>query len=92
VWHQYTVLVTDEARVDRAGPAAAMGERGVGTGGYHPRLVHDHPCYANHPSITRDDTPVAAGVARQCLSLPVHAALRPDDVNRVADVVREILG
>jgi perosamine synthetase len=92
VWHQFTVLVTDEARVGRAELAASMSERGVGTGVYYPKLVHDYPCYAEHPLVVPGDTPVAARVARQCLSLPVHGGLLPDDVDRVADVVREIMG
>jgi perosamine synthetase len=92
VWHQFTVLVTEEARVDRAELAAAMSERGVGSGIYYPRLVTEYPCYAEHPSVVHGETPVAARVARQCLSLPVHGGLLPDDVDRVADVVREIMG
>jgi dTDP-4-amino-4,6-dideoxygalactose transaminase len=91
VWHQFTILVTEEARVGRAELAAAMGERGVESGIYYPRLVHDYPCYAGHPLVVRGDTPVAAGIARHCLSLPVHGGLQPGDVDRVADVVREIL-
>jgi dTDP-4-amino-4,6-dideoxygalactose transaminase len=92
VWHQFTVLVTEEARVGRAELAAAMGERGVGSGIYYPKLVPEYPCFAEHPLVVRGETPVAARVARQCLSLPVHGGLLPDDVDRVADVVREIMG
>jgi dTDP-4-amino-4,6-dideoxygalactose transaminase len=92
VWHQYTVLVTDEARVGRAELAGALAERGVGSGIYYPRLVPDYPCYAEHPLVERSDTPVAARVARQCLSLPVHDGLHPDEVERVAEAVTEVLG
>ena len=92
VWHQFTVLVTEEARVGRSELAAALSERGVGSGIYYPKLVPEYPCYAEHPLVVRGETPVAARVARQCLSLPVHGGLLPDDVDRVADVVREIMG
>jgi dTDP-4-amino-4,6-dideoxygalactose transaminase len=34
---------------------------------------------------------VAARAAAQCLSLPVHANLRDEDVDRIADAVRCVL-
>jgi perosamine synthetase len=91
VWHQYTVLVGPQARLDRDELAAALAERGVGTGVYYPRLVFDHPCYAEHPRVVPAATPAAARVARRCLSLPVHAGLPDDDLDRVAGAVREAL-
>jgi perosamine synthetase len=91
VWHQYTVLVTEDARMDRAGLAAALAERGVGTGIYYPKLAFDYDCYAQHPLVVPADTPAAARVAAQCLSLPVHAALTDDDLERVADAVQDVL-
>lgn len=91
VWHQYTVLVGPGTRVDRAGLAAGLAERGVGSGVYYPRLAFDYDCYRAHPGVEPADTPVAASVAARCLSLPVHAALSAEDVERVADAVLEVL-
>jgi perosamine synthetase len=91
VWHQYTVLVTEEAKVDRAGLAAGLAEHGVGSGIYYPKLAFDYDCYAEHPLVTPAETPVAARVAAQCLSLPVHAALSDDDVERIADSVQDVV-
>jgi dTDP-4-amino-4,6-dideoxygalactose transaminase len=91
VWHQYTVLVTEDAAVDRAELGAALTERGVGSGIYYPKLAFDYECYAQHPLVSPADTPVAARVAAQCLSLPVHAALGDDDVERIADAVQDVL-
>ncbi|HXV94875.1 MAG TPA: DegT/DnrJ/EryC1/StrS family aminotransferase, partial [Pseudonocardia sp.] len=84
VWHQYTVLVTGEARAGRDELAARLTEQGVGNGVYYPQLVFDYPCYRDHPGVVPARTPVAARVSRECLSLPVHAALDDDDVDRVA--------
>lgn len=86
VWHQYTVLADD-----RDALAAGLHERGVGSGVYYPRLVGDYPCYATHPQVQPAHTPIAADVAARCLSLPVHAGLSADDVERVADAVVEVL-
>jgi dTDP-4-amino-4,6-dideoxygalactose transaminase len=91
VWHQYTVLVTGDAAVDRDALGAGLAERGVGSGVYYPKLAHEYPAYAEHPLVEVADTPVAARVARQCLALPVHARLSADDVERVADAVRDVL-
>lgn len=91
VWHQYTVLVTDEARVRRDEVVGALAERGVGSGVYYPKLAFDYEAYREHPLVEPADAPVAARVARQCLSLPVHARLSADDVERVAAAVRDVL-
>jgi perosamine synthetase len=91
VWHQFTVLVTDDAAADRAKLSARLAELGVGSGIYYPKLAFDYACYRDHPLVVPAETPVAARVASQCLSLPVHAALTDDDVERIADAVWEIL-
>jgi dTDP-4-amino-4,6-dideoxygalactose transaminase len=84
VWHQYTVLADD-----RDALAAALAERGIATGVYYPRVLQDHDCYRTHPRVHAEETPVARDVARRCLSLPVHAGLDEDAVERIAAAVRE---
>ncbi|MHA6779514.1 DegT/DnrJ/EryC1/StrS family aminotransferase [Pseudonocardia saturnea] len=91
VWHQYTVLLEPSARVDRDELAGRLGEAGVGSGVYYPRLAFDYDCYKAHDGVVASETPVAASVARRCLSLPVHAGLSLDEVRQVADAVRGIL-
>jgi perosamine synthetase len=91
VWHQYTVLVDDDARVDRDELAARLAELGVGSGVYYPRLAYDYDCYKAHDRVVPAQTPTAAAVARRCLSLPVHGGLTSDDVQSVAAAVREVL-
>jgi dTDP-4-amino-4,6-dideoxygalactose transaminase len=91
VWHQYTVLVTDESPVARDDLVGLLAERGVGSGVYYPKLAFDYDAYREHPLVEPADTPVAARVARQCLSLPVHARLADGDVERVAAAVRDAL-
>lgn len=91
VWHQYTVLVTEEASVARDELVAALAERGVGSGIYYPKLAFDYDAYRSHPLVEPAEVPVAERVARQCLSLPVHARLSDDDVERVAAALRDAL-
>ncbi|SHE68417.1 DegT/DnrJ/EryC1/StrS family aminotransferase [Streptoalloteichus hindustanus] len=92
VWHQYTVLVTDEAPVTRDELAERLGEKGVGHGVYYPKVVFDYDCYREHPGVVASDVPVASRVTRQCLSLPVHAAMSDADVDAVVTAVREVFG
>ena len=89
VWHQYTVLL-DEGR-DRDAFVAGLAERGVGSGIYYPKLAGDYACYSGHPRVVVEDTPVAAQVAARCVSLPVHAHLSEDDLERIADAVRDVV-
>ncbi|RLK60059.1 DegT/DnrJ/EryC1/StrS family aminotransferase [Actinokineospora cianjurensis] len=92
VWHQYTVLVTEDAAVDRDEFAAKLTERGIGNGTYYPKLVFDYDCYRDHPRVIASDAPVAAKVAEQALSLPVHPKLTAGDIDTIVTTVREVLG
>ena len=92
VFHQYTVRVTRDARLDRDELARRLAENGVETGVYYPRVVHDYECYRSHPGVVITPVPVAARAAREVLSLPVHPRLSATDVDRVVDVIRRALG
>lgn len=92
VWHQYTVRVDEDAALTRDEFAAGLNRLGVGCGVYYPKLVTDYDCYRGDRRVVPGETPVAARVARQCLSLPVHPALTPDQLATVVGAVRELLG
>jgi perosamine synthetase len=91
VWHQYTIQVTDEARVSRDELAAKLAEKGVGSGVYYPKVVFDYDCYRDHPGVIAADVPVASRIAGQALSLPVHPKLSDADLNTIVDAVWEVL-
>ena len=91
VWHQYTVRITGEAAANRDAVAAALTEQGVGSGIYYPRLVHDYECYRGHPGVRADDTPRAAAVVAEVLSLPVRPGLSEADLAAVVGAVRSVL-
>ncbi len=91
VWHQYTVLLTDDAPVDRNELITRLTEKGVGCGVYYPRLVFDYDCYREHPRVVIDGFPVARSVTERCLSLPVHQHLSESDVDTVIAAVREVM-
>jgi dTDP-4-amino-4,6-dideoxygalactose transaminase len=91
VWHQFTVILAPDAPIDRDTLAQRLSEREVGSGVYYPRTVYDYDCYREHPRVIASPTPVATSVARRCLSIPVHAALSTDDVDRIVAAAREAM-
>jgi perosamine synthetase len=92
VWHQYTVLVTEDAKVNRDELAAKLIEKGVGCGIYYPKVAFDYDCYREHPGVIAAEVPVARRIATQALSLPVHPKLSEADTTAIVDAVREVLG
>ncbi|MBM7771175.1 dTDP-4-amino-4,6-dideoxygalactose transaminase [Actinokineospora baliensis] len=91
VWHQYTVLVTEDAKVDRDEFAAKLTEKGIGNGTYYPKVVFDYDCYRDNPNVITSDVPVATRVAQQALSLPVHPKLTAEQIDTIVATVREVL-
>ncbi|MET9227060.1 DegT/DnrJ/EryC1/StrS family aminotransferase [Lentzea sp. NPDC003310] len=92
VWHQYTVLITDDAPISRDEFAAKLTEKGIGNGIYYPKTVFDYDCYRDNPKVVASDVPVAERVARQALSLPVHPKLTDAELDTIVTTVREVLG
>jgi perosamine synthetase len=91
VFHQYTVRVTDDARLTRDEFAAALHERGIGSGAYYPKACYDYDCYRNDPRVIWEPLRETELAARQVLSLPVHPFLSDSDLSRMGETVREVL-
>jgi dTDP-4-amino-4,6-dideoxygalactose transaminase len=91
VFHQYTVELEGEPALDRDAVVDRLATAGVATGVYYPRLVHDYPCFADHPLVVKDPTPRAAAAAARVLSLPVHTGLSDEDVQTVIGETERIL-
>jgi len=85
VYHQYTVRIPDGRR---DAVAAALRERGVGTGVHYPTPVHQQPVYLERGY--RDSLPEAERAAREVLCLPVHPALSEADLETIVREVRAV--
>lgn len=82
-WAQYTVRVTDRAKVQ-----AALHEAGV------PTAIH-YPMPLNRQPASRDETahlPVGDAAAAQVISLPMHPYLSEEDQSKVTDTLAAALG
>ena len=90
-WHMFQLLIDFDARgIARTEFQKRMAERGIGTG------VH-YPCipgltYYRQQGYRPEDTPVAARVGRETVTLPLFPAMQDEDVPRVCRAVREVLG
>jgi dTDP-4-amino-4,6-dideoxygalactose transaminase len=90
-WHMFQLLIDFERRgITRADFQKSMAERGIGIG------VH-YPCipaltYYRQRGYRPEDTPVAARVGRETVTLPLFPAMQDEDVPRVCRALREVLG
>lgn len=83
-YHQYTIRVVGH---DRDAFADALAKRGVGSGVYYPVPVHRLPSFGQTA-----DLPNTEVAAQEVLSLPVHPALSPADLEAIAIAVNDVAG
>ena len=63
-------------------------DHGIHARRYFYPLISDFPMYRGLPSAQRSGLPVAAAASDRVLCLPIYPALRPDEQQRVIDVIR----
>lgn len=90
VWHQYTILISQDAPIGRDDLAKHLARRGIGTGVYYPRLVHEYRIFQGHPRVFKSETPIASDVSRRCLSLPIHPGVAPQEIEVISQVLHEV--
>jgi len=92
VYHQFTVRITSDLGMSRDRFVQALTERGVGCGVYYPRVVFDYDCYRRDPRVEIADVPHAVRCASEVVSLPVHQHLTTIELERIVEVVRDVVG
>ncbi len=85
IYNQYTIRVRDERR---DALAEFLKERGIGTSVYYPVPLHLQPCFA-YLEYQDDDFPESEQASREVLSLPIYPELTPQQLEHVADCVRD---
>jgi perosamine synthetase len=91
VWHQYTLILKGNSRLNRDDIVKKLQDRGISAGVYYPKLVFDYECFRNHERVIIEETPKAKMISKNCLSLPVHQYLTKNDVKRIAYELLEII-
>jgi dTDP-4-amino-4,6-dideoxygalactose transaminase len=87
--HLYTVMLDLERVGPREQVQAALHRQNIGTG-VHFIALHLHPHFASVLRHTRGDFPDAEWISERTLSLPLSAALQPDDVEDVITALRTV--
>ena len=82
VWHLYVVRTADPTAL-----ALFLRERGIGTGRHYPDPVHLTEACA-HLGYRQGDFPVAEGLSRECLSLPMFPGITESQLAAVVEGVR----
>jgi perosamine synthetase len=83
----YTILLRDEAGIERDALRAALDEKGIETRPvFYP--MHVLPPYQNHP---RGDLHRAEWCAARGINLPTHALVTCDDVDYIGDALASVL-
>jgi dTDP-4-amino-4,6-dideoxygalactose transaminase len=89
-WHMFQVLIDFAARgMTRVGFQKIMADRGIGIGVHYPSIPSLK--YYQGQGYRDEDTPVAARVGRQTVTLPLFPAMNDDDVTRVVGEIRNVL-
>ena len=85
VYAQYTVRVAERARFEQE-----LKARDIPSAVHYPLSLHQQPAYA--PGHAGQSFPVSESLAREVISLPMHADLDENAQQRIVAAVREALG
>jgi UDP-2-acetamido-2-deoxy-ribo-hexuluronate aminotransferase len=86
VYAQYTVRARNRDTL-----AAALKAKGIPSAVHYPLALHQQPAYAQD-RLKEGAFPIAETLAREVISLPMHADLNPATQDRIASAVREHAG
>ncbi|NLV23553.1 MAG: DegT/DnrJ/EryC1/StrS family aminotransferase [Deltaproteobacteria bacterium] len=84
VYHQYTILVSDRERVQKA-----LQEAGIASAVYYPIPLHRQEVYRG--SLNHVTLPVTEDAAQKVLSLPIYPELTREQIERISAVVLQAL-
>ena len=80
------IRVRGRAGADRDGLHAFLTERGIAAELVHVAPLHLQPCLATLAQGS-GSLPVSERAAREILALPMHGALRDDEIERVVETI-----
>ncbi|WP_457514723.1 DegT/DnrJ/EryC1/StrS family aminotransferase [Streptomyces sp. TE33382] len=94
VYHQYTVRIGDRSGKDRDTVSRELLERGVGNAVYYPTPVHRLTPFRTGEKVLGyavGELPETERAAAEALSIPVHPMLTPQELDRLAATVNEVM-
>ena len=90
-WHLFVIkLDLDRLTIDRAEFITRMKDSGVGAS-VHFKPLHLHPFYRDTYSLDPADFPVATDTYRRIVSLPIFPTMQTAQIDRVIEVVTDLV-
>ncbi|MGC9009181.1 MAG: DegT/DnrJ/EryC1/StrS family aminotransferase [Sulfolobales archaeon] len=89
VYHQYVILLKDDAPITRDELINYLRRHGIETAIHYPRPLNEQPLYRKL-GYDENCCPVARDISRRILSLPVHPLISEDDINYIVEVLSKI--
>lgn len=89
VYHQYVILVEEDAPITRDGLREYLARHGVETAVHYPIPLDRQPLF-ERIGISEKCCPVSQEVSQRILSLPVHPGLSEEDIDYIAELIEKI--
>ncbi len=87
VFHQYTICITPKYKLSRDKLIEVLEKNGVGYSIYYPVPVHKQKIYRNLGY--KDKLPISEKLAKEVLSIPIHASLNQIDLKRIISSIKD---
>lgn len=87
VYHQYTVRITSDFGLSRDEVLKKLTEAGIGTAVFYPLPLNEQKIYQDLGY--KKNTPIAASISQEVLSLPVHPGLKLKDLAYIVKVFNQ---
>ncbi|PSO04687.1 hypothetical protein B9Q13_03950 [Candidatus Marsarchaeota G2 archaeon ECH_B_SAG-G16] len=93
VYHQYTIRVEPQKLgITRDKLAAKLLEKGIETSVHYPLPVYLQPYYVKRFGYKKGMCPNSELASQSVLSLPVHPSLKQEEIERIVNAIKEIVG
>lgn len=89
VYHQYVILLKEDAPITRDGLREYLERNGVETAVHYPIPINKQPLYKKL-GYDEDCCPVADSVSKRILSLPVHPGVSEEDIEYIYEILSKI--
>ena len=90
-WHLYVIQLTEEVPLSRDEFVKRMYDFGVGCS-VHYIPLHLHPYWRDKYDLKPEMFPNSQRVFERCVSLPIYSSMSDEDLARVRDVIKSIIG
>lgn len=90
IYWVYGIVLGDEIKCDNREFVKKLGEKGIGSRTFF-WCMHEQPVYVNRGLFIDEKYPVAERLARRGLYIPSGLALTDEQINRGADVVKQLI-